>query len=591
LPAGLKIGYGTQHMRVTVDTFCSYWNVCVDDSTFGLKNQGIRSVTLLDDPGQDLVKATLAKAYFNTRLDDSLDPGKTRDINFSGDDSDECFKVLVNKPIDSAWAPLFIADDQGNAVIVDLHYTPPLVKLTPESGSYLLTGLSKDSCSRFVFYNQGKIILTYDTTITIDSITHKPDTVINHVTHHIGKSFTFSSDNLKLNNPNFTVKSPTVPPLPATIKPGDSLVITTCYSTKDTITQRDTIELVTDCFTEPIDLIGNGATGLIVADDHDFGSVIVDSTKCAPVGVKNVGNAPLVLTKQWLIKKYGVIFSFPDSTLLPMTINPGQKITLDFCYTPQVQGVDSTVMLWGTNIPDPYKHQVKDTSILTGRGVLAGFAWDRTEQSFGADSLVANDSVIIKVYLYNNATDHTGGPTVHVDNVIITGADASEFLVLSDKLGIVPLRNFDIQPGDSIWVAVMFKPDVTKPFPQKYADRHADLIASSISETNQIVNLIGTWVKNGVAVSAPPLLFTIHPNPASGNSVIVSFSSPQETPETLVTRSLRVYDILGREVFRKEILPGISETEIPLRNLENGTYYVRLISPNNVSSQKFDIAR
>jgi hypothetical protein len=559
LPVGYKIGRGTPHIGVTVDTFCTHWNICAHDTSFGLPGIGINSVTLIDDANGDFVKP--GKMYYNTRLDDSLDPNNSRDINFTGNDSDACFKVLVNKPIDSAYAPVFIADDQGNAIILDLHYSPPLVKLTPDSGRYLLTSLGKDTCLRFVFYNKGNAGT---------------------------KSFTFISDKLKANNPSFKVTS-TTPSLPATIKPGDSLVITACFNAKDTMLQRDTIMLVNDCFFQPIDLAGSAGTPLIIADDHDFGALIVDSTKCATVGVKNVGNAPLILTTQWLMDNYGVNFTFPNAaTILPMSLNPGQKVMLTFCYTPHGEHLDSTVMHWGTNLIAPYAHSIKDTSILIGFGVKAGFAWDRIRQTFVGDSTVTNDSVIARVYLFNNSTDIFHGPPVHIDRVLLTGPNVSEFYILNDKLGKVPLGNFDLAPGDSIWVDVVFKPELIKPYPQRHADRHADLVAQALPgvEKDQIVNLVGSWAKSGVAISSSQSVFTIHPNPASGNSVIVSFSSPQERNATLA-----LYDVLGRQVYRRNILQGTELAEIPLRNLENSLYYVRLSSDGGVITEKLQVVR
>jgi hypothetical protein len=503
LPVGVKLGSGTPHIRVTVDTFCSYWNVCAHDSTFGLTNQGIKSVTLLDDPHQDLVKANPPKVYYNTHLDDSLDPGNTREIIFSGDDSDVCFKVLVDRPIDSAYAPLFIADDQGNAIIVDLHYTPPSVRLTPDSGRYLLSTLNADTCNRFVFYNIGKTIKTKDTSYVIDP--NPPhDTLKRNIKDtilHTGKSFTFTSDKLKLSNPNYTVTS-TVPPLPTTLNAGDSLVIIACFNAKDTMVQRDTIELVNDCFTQPIDLIGSGATPLIIADDHDFGAVIVDSTKCAPVGVKNVGNAPLVLTVQWLMDNYGVNFTFPNAAaLLPMTLKPGQKVTLTFCFTPHAIGVDSTVQHWGTTQVNPYLHSIKDTSKLIGIGVKSGFVWDRVTQK---QTVICDNSDTVKVWLYNNTTDLVNGPSVHVDQVYITGPNASEFSILRDKNNQVPLANFDLNRGDSIWVDILFTPNLAQPANVKYLDRHMQLVAhgDTAKEKDQIIEFTGV-VKHAIPFVTP----------------------------------------------------------------------------------------
>ncbi len=403
------------------------------------------------------------------------------------------------------------------------------------------------------------------------------------MTHHIGNPFTFSSDKLSLNNPNFKVTR-TVPSLPVTIPVGDSLVITACFTANDTVTQRDTIELVNECFTAPIALVGNGITPIILADDHDFGSVLVDSTKCAQVGVKNIGTAPLILTKQWLMDHYGINFTFPDSLLLPITLNPGQKINFEVCYTPHIEGFDSTTIHWGTNLQDPYLHQKKDYSLLIGKGVRTGFVWDRTIQTFFEDSSIVDDSVIIRVYLLNNA--EKGGPDAHINTVSITGPDSLEFYILNDQLGKFPVDNFDLAGGDTIWVDVLFKPDLTKPYPLKYADRHANLVASGSPEKDQIVTLIGTWAKDGVAPTPKMQLFTIRPNPASGNSVIVSFASPQ-----LAKATLSLYDILGREIYKQDVMEGVSRSEILLRNLNAGVYYVRFSSDTGTQTEKLDIIK
>ena len=472
LPVGLKLG-GVPHIRITVDTFCSYWNVCVHDSTLGLSNQGIKSVTLLDDSSGDFVKP--GKVYRNTRLDDSLDPDNTREINFTGDDSDICFKVLVNKPIKSGYAPLFVVDDQGGAVLLELNYTPPIVRLLPDSGRYLLIPLGKDTCSSFVFLNQG-------TTKTIKG-SKGQDSVI-----HIGKTFRFTSDNLKLNNPAFKVTN-TVPALPVDLNPGDSLTITACFTPKDSVTQRDTIELVNDCFGEPIDLIGKPAIPLIVAGNRDFGNVLVDSTKCDTVSIRNVGNAPFTLTTQWVLHNI-VNFKFRDTNLLPMKLNPGQVVYLYFCYTPHAEQVDTTVQNWGTSLLEPYKHAIKDSSILRGAGVRSGFIWDRTVQE---QTVTCDDSAIVRVHLLNNATKGSGSPSTHVTTVNFSGADASEFYILANQLhgGSGPFGDFDLNAGDSIWVDVVFKPSLAKPIPPKYDDRHADLVASGPSEKDQVIKFTG----------------------------------------------------------------------------------------------------
>lgn len=444
-PVGMKLGAGQSHMRVTVDTFCAYWNVCVHDSIPG---GAIRSVTLLDDTAGNFVKPGFQ--YANSRIDDSLDPDHTNEIYFSENDSNVCLKVLVNNPINSAYAPLFITDDQGNAKIIELHYQSLLLKLIPDNGRYLKSRIGRDSCSKYVFYNIGDTKhQSGDTTKTgKDSVVHR------------GSPFNITSAKLKRNSQSFRVAN-TIPSLPTSIKVGDSLVIDVCFSANDTTLQKDTLDLITDCYMLPIALIGQAAIPIIIAGNRDFGTVIVDSTKCDTVSIRNNGNAPLILNNTYRLSNT-INFSFRDSSLLPLVLQPGQVVYLTFCYTPHKEAFDSAIFYWGTNELEPYKHSKKDSTILNGFGVTI----------------------------------------------------------------------------------------------------------------------------SGVSSSLDERAFTIIPNPASGNSVIVALS------DDITTKAdLRIYDILGREVYQKSLYIGTSRIEIPIRKFLSGVYYVQFISDKGMITEKFQIFR
>jgi len=76
--------------------------------------------------------------------------------------------------------------------------------------------------------------------------------------------------------------------------------------------------------------------------------------------------------------------------------------------------------------------------------------------------------------------------------------------------------------------------------------------------------------------------FSVHPNPVSGNSVTVSF--PEERSQSA---ALSVYDVLGREVYRNDIIAGLKEFEIPIHELSEGIYYVRMSSGGVTATQQF----
>jgi len=492
LPVGMKLG-GSPHMHVTIDSTCSSWNICVHDSTLGLTNQGIKSVTLMDDPTGDQFDVHPGKQFYNTRLGDSLDPDNTNEINFTGEDSDVCFSVDVINVIDSAYAPLFIVDDQGGATLVELHYKPPLVQIAPDSGKYLLMPLhdptKPDSCQSYVFKNIAK---------------HDPKD-----TGYTKNNFSLNSAALKLNNPNFKITG-TVPPLPTTLRAGDSAIITVCFTPTDTTTQKDTLLLSTNCKPAPVQLIGNAGIPIIWASNHDFGGVLVDSTKCDTVGVYNIGKFPFTLTTQWVLQNMGVNFTFATvgtapalgSNDLPITLKPGQKVLLDFCYTPHKEEHDSTVQNWGTTLQDPYKHSNKDSSILYGSGVTTGFIWDRSQQAY---TVTCDDSEIVRMYLLNNATPGPFVPAALVDSVYITGPNANEFYILRNQKGFTPLRNFNLNPAESIWVDVVFKPNLAQPLPAKYAQRIAEIVATGPGEKDKIINFTGD-VLHADPVVAPNII-------------------------------------------------------------------------------------
>jgi hypothetical protein len=74
----------------------------------------------------------------------------------------------------------------------------------------------------------------------------------------------------------------------------------------------------------------------------------------------------------------------------------------------------------------------------------------------------------------------------------------------------------------------------------------------------------------------------LQPNPAN-TSVTMKFSSADEG-----TAQIRMFDYTGREVKASEIAigEGINSVEMPVTDLPNGIYLVRIISGNTVLSEK-----
>ncbi|MEI8135264.1 MAG: choice-of-anchor D domain-containing protein, partial [bacterium] len=474
LPIGMTVSAGIGHPVVTVDTFCSHWHVCVHD------NVPISSATLIDDKSGD-VYGKPGKVYYNAGFDEASDPDRKKEIVFNGTDTAVCFDVLVSNAFDSAYAPIFIVDKKGFHLvpILELRYQAPSVKLSvlptlpPKLDTLVFPPMlvHTEACSTLVYINTSQ-----------------------------KGAFPFHILSAKMQKDTLGFKiSSTDPQLPATLKGGDTLKITVCFDPKDTLRKIDSVIVTTDCAPTPLEVRGQGATPLIYATDYDFGNVAVGTSKCAQVYVSNRGKFPFTLTKNWLLHN-SVEFSMdPNSAAsLPRILKPGEQIALTFCYSPTKQGPqDSTTVDWDTDIPTEYKDQYKNWSFLKGSPIKPGLVWDRPTQF---DSVICEDSIIVRAYLINN-----GNATANNVNVFMTGLDKDEYTIVANQRGYTVLSNFNINARDSMWVDVLFKPDLTK----AYRLRNMNLVATysnAVSgESDSTVLAFTAKVLHAVLAYNPPL--------------------------------------------------------------------------------------
>jgi hypothetical protein len=389
------------------------------------------------------------------------------------------FQVLVNNPLQDAYAAVYVVDRAGNDSVFEFRYTAPKLATSPTAPAavtMLLSSIGTPNCSRAVLYNK-----IGSSTLIVDSAT------------------------FRFNKGDFTLTS-TVPPIPATLKPGDSLVANVCYNATDTGTvHSDSLIFSMDCIRDTVPLLGSGATPIIVATDADFGSVLVGHTVCKDVTVRNIGNAPLVLTTQWVLHNI-VNFTFNDAAKLPVTLQPGQSIVLNFCYTATAVRYDSSSNDWGTNLGGEFLHHNKDYSILQGQGVKPGVLWDRNTQLYATE---CDNADTVRMYLYNNTDPNNGGTTETVDSVRLIGATfPGEFTIINTQLGAPPMDGFELKPTDKLWVDVAFQANLANGF----ANRTVELIANvhqggDTSLHSPVVLITANVTHAGLAVTTPSLDF------------------------------------------------------------------------------------
>jgi len=646
-PVGASLSSGDKaNFKVTIDSQCGKWNFCVTDNR--KIDHGIRSITLLNDPMG--IQYSPEKRSINFKLDPSIDPNNFGEVELPGTDSVVCFSAEIIDPLVTGYGAVLITDNAGNKQLTELHYEPAKLSVTPGLPIKIANVLlGKDSCLSVILKNS-------------EQLPH----IIQTANFSQGKSFSVSS---------------ITPKLPVTLTKGDSVTVKICYTAMDTSIVNDTLKLDADCISIPVQFSGSGGVGFISAPDLNFGMVDTERSFCNDIFIRNVGTQPFTLTKNWTMKG-SKAFTFKNSSALPVVIQPKQSFIATICYEPLKTSSDTAEIDWNTDIASPFSQSVKSFTKLTGKGEL--IAWDSSQYH---QTVNCDDSSIIRRYLINYSL-----PSVHVNSVSLVGKDASQWRIIGDQLGLFPMTNFNMHRGDSIWVDLVFKPDVAVPLAQRYADRKATLVANMVGEADLVADLTGSVihaiptmipdsidfgvVQVGTVVSrdlllqnlgtAPTVLtainpisypiidvtgiavgdsllpngirpksieikmqinsvvdttfelifyfqtlcddavvvklhvsakksgvkevstqenFSIRPNPANGNSIILSIQESSESAE------INIFDVLGREVYKRNIPSLPRQFEIPINHLSNGIYYARISSGGKILSQKFEVAR
>lgn len=406
--------------RIEVTPDCSSWGIRVFDSRS--EDQGIAEILLLNDPEGFI--SWPPRVSYNVRL-------VPTQPQFAPGDTSVSFVVAVNNPLENAFAAIYVVDKAGNDTVLTLNYTAPKISLSPQFADYGKVLVQDEVCKTYVLKNTSEAG---------------------------GEKITVSDDTRWVQgDEGFSIRSIT-PALQFDLTAGDSVIIQICFTVRDTgMVHADTLFVKTGCFEVPIAVVGSGVTPIVHATDVDFGSVKVGEKRCREVTVTNEGTAPLTLTKDYLLRDTRE-FSFADESVLPVVLQPGQSIKLEFCYQPLEVGFDTTRTDWGTDLREPFLGQRKDYSILNGRAVNPGLVWDRNRQAFDVE---CDDPKIDTFYLINNSDRITGQP-ITVLRVTIEGPDKDEWKLIENSLGYFPLEGFPLGPEDSIRVVYEFSPNLSK---------------------------------------------------------------------------------------------------------------------------------
>jgi plastocyanin len=445
-PAGMALNTGVEpQLLISIDstTSCTSWHVTVNDASSD--DPGIKTIMMTNDP--DGIYFSPGAKTINAAFDTTIQGYTMGEYHpfLSKPNDPFSFNVNVINSLQPAIAPIVIVDNKGNAKYFELQYKAPALSLAlntvttgrTDSVVFPVQKIGDKICSTFVLRNidtnGGKTIQ-----ITQIALTNSTETAytISQISHT----------------------------LPFQIAPGDSLMISLCYFAADTLRHRDSVHVQSDCFGFYISLDAHGQTGLIFADDIDYGYETVSMTSCRDIQVKNVGNAPLRITSLQLSDDSDFSISPKTEAILPITLKGGATTQVTVCFSPKQELPYSEKLTIVTDLAGSFANQIKSFSYLTGTGVA---------------------------------------------------------------LDAVPYQQ---------------------------------------------------------TIDANTL--KINPNPASGNMVEVTF------PFALVKRSaLGIRDVLGRELYHKDIDAGSGVAAVPITNLTTGIYYIQLDTENGVITQKLEVVR
>ncbi|MDP4229824.1 MAG: T9SS type A sorting domain-containing protein [Bacteroidota bacterium] len=347
-PAGMQLNTGaTPSFVVFIDTLpnCAGWNICVRDTSKG--DPGVRVVSLIDD-SDGVYYDRIGAKYHNVTFDSSSTDLYRGELMPHWHSSQAyCFSIKITNRQASASAPIGIIDNNGNGIIVQLKRSAPEFSLKsspiasphPDSIFFPQQNVGSRICTTFVFKNTAAAGST-----PID----------------------FLSVKLRKGDPAFTIDS-IRPALPYGVGAQDSFKVEVCYSSEDSLRHRDSLIVTTGCFDVTIFLDAHSETGLINADNLDFGSITVGTEICKTLLIHNAGLAPFTLTRSWILSDT-VNFSVDSlsAALLPVTILPSKSTAIKLCFHPTVVGKDSARIDWSTNIDSIYADSYKHYSLLSG---------------------------------------------------------------------------------------------------------------------------------------------------------------------------------------------------------------------------------
>jgi hypothetical protein len=206
------------------------------------------------------------------------------------------------------------------------------------------------------------------------------------------------------------------------------------YSATLTVTHDDAVGTTT------VTVGGTGIAPVVaVADSLVFGNVRLGASAVSTVTVRNVGDAPLIISALTISGIDAAAFQIVSPITFPQTVAAGDSLAVQMRYTPSVRRVD-IAMLTITSDAQP----TANTVLLTGRGI-APVLTVATAHDAGSTAVGATGSTALLIR-------NTGDAPMVISRLNITGTNGAEFGTGSVTVPIT------IAPGASYTLPISFTP-------------------------------------------------------------------------------------------------------------------------------------
>ncbi|MBS1902495.1 MAG: hypothetical protein JSS75_02170 [Bacteroidetes bacterium] len=555
-PAGMacnRIGAPDPELALSVKQNCANWNICAEVK--GDSASAVRYVELLNYTNNTFYPT--ARVAKNIVLDPSLDTLGKGDIIRSDNAKKLCFDVFTPNPADSSYGTIAVYDNSGYVQTVTLNskpiinaaIAPGMTRIASDTFAFPVFAADSEGCG---YIDISALSKNEAIPFGIDSIYVKGDAA-----------------SMRINPPmtNF----------PITVQAGQSLRVPICFRPDDTSNYSAQIVFAKECGgTFRFVVQGKGATGLIQATDLAIGATDSNDVNCGKVTISNTGTRPYTLT--------GAVVSDPMFTVdpaflatLPKTFAPGDRVDVQVCFKPTDREFHTATITWQTNLSPNARlaAETKNISFLSGQGYDPSVLWSPRSVVLLGDTSKPTLQPKIRVYLTNRGALKR----IQVHSITLTGENASEFQITDNEYGLSPLSNFYINVKDSMWVEVQFTPNLTKPYPAKWADRSVFLSALYDIENSGVKNntlldpLTGRFLEPDAVWLRPDAPGSLYAVMQEGRILILAANDAHRAFEC------SLYDLLGRKVadWGSVTPPGDgSYLALPTNSMPSGMYILRL---------------